>query len=255
MCIFKKTASSEEVRNYYNNWMDRYEQSYGSIIQAFRPHDDNLLIDYLLQSLQLKPEGYYLDAGCGVGGVAIPFVQKVNCKIEGVTISDVQVQKAIELISKNNLANKINIQYGDYHHLSEQFGYNKFDGVYFMESLGHSSQPVHVLKEAVKVIRPGGFVYIKDFYVREAEDKKVKKMYDKVIDKINYHYKYNVMRLDLILKAIRSMDVKLNYVKSFDFQDDISVRTDFESKNDIKLFETSQEFMPADWYEIKFTKY
>jgi hypothetical protein len=51
------------------------------------------------------------------------------------------------------------------------------------------------------------------------------------------------------------MDVKLNFIKSFDFQDDISVRYDFETKNNIELFEGQPEFMPADWYEIKFTKY
>lgn len=253
--MFKKSASSEDVRKYYNAWMDRYEQSYGNIIQAFRPQDDKLLIDDLLQSLQLKSEGHYLDAGCGVGGVAIPFVQKVNCRIDGITISDAQVQKAFELVSQNNLSHKINIRHGDYHHLSKQFGYNIFDGVYFMESLGHSPNPVHVLKEAITVLRPGGFVYIKDFYVRESEDKKVHKMYEKVIRNINHHYKYNVMRLDVILKAIRSMDVKLNFIKSFDFQNDISVRSDFESKNDIDLFQSKTEFMPADWYEIKFTKY
>lgn len=255
MCIFRKSTSSEDVRNYYNAWMDRYEQSYGNIIQAFRPKDDNLLIDYLLQSLQLKADGHYLDAGCGVGGVAIPFVKKTGCKIDGITISDAQVQKGNELIVQNHLTDKINITLGDYHHLSKLFGHNIFDGVYFMESLGHSSNPVLVLKEAFKVVKPGGYVYIKDFYVRESEDKKVQKMYDKVIKNINHHYKYNVMKLDIILKAIRSMDVKLNYVKSFDFKDDISVRSDFETKNEIKLFDTDQEFMPADWYEIKFTKF
>jgi hypothetical protein len=51
------------------------------------------------------------------------------------------------------------------------------------------------------------------------------------------------------------MDVKLNFIKSFDFQDDISVRSDFETKNQIELFEGKSEFMPADWFEIKFTKY
>lgn len=255
MCIFKKSYSSQDVRKYYNSWMDRYEQSYGDIIQAFRPKDDEQLIEYLLNSLHLSPSGYYLDAGCGVGGVAIPFAKKVGCLINGITISDAQVQKANELIIQNNLSNQVKITLGDYHHLTEQFGYNIFDGVFFMESLGHSSDPVKVLKEAYQILKPGGFVYIKDFYVRESHDKKIQKLYDKAIKNINFHYQYNVMNLNKIMSAIRKMDVKLNYLKSFDFQDDISVRYDFESKNNIQVFESPEEYMPADWYEIKFTKF
>ncbi len=253
--MFNKSSSSEEVRKYYNDWNDRYERSYGHIIQAFRPANDDLLIDYLLNSLDLKAGRHYLDAGCGVGGVSIPFARKTDCNITGVTISDRQVEKANQLIQENDLGSKIKISQGDFHHLSKLFEHNIFDGIFFMESLGHSNSPEKVLSEAYRVLKPGGFIYIKDFYIRETANKQEQKQIRKVIDKINKHYKYQVMSLNPLLSSIRKMDVKLNFIKSFDFQDDISVRSDFETKNNIDLFESKTEFMPADWFEIKFTKY
>jgi ubiquinone/menaquinone biosynthesis C-methylase UbiE len=253
--MFNKSFSSEEVRKYYNDWDERYERSYGNIIQAFRPANDDLLIDYLLESLDLRSGKHYLDAGCGVGGVSVPFAQKIDCKITGVTISDIQAEKANKFIQEKGLDSKIKIFKGDFHHLSNLFEHHIFDGIFFMESLGHSNSPEKVLSEAYRVLKPGGFIYIKDFYIREGNSRQEQKKINKVIEEINKHYKYQVMNLNLLLSSIRKMDVKLNFLKSFDFQDDISVRYDFETKNNIELFEGQPEFMPADWYEIKFTKY
>lgn len=253
--MFRRYFSSERVRNYYNEWDDRYEQSYGSIIQAFRPAGDEQLIDYLLQSLSIMEGGHYLDAGCGVGGVAIPFVKKSGCRITGITISDKQVERASERVDAEGLNQKINIIRGDFHHMSEYFEPHTFDGIYFMESLGHAHSPEKVLKQAIHVLKPGGFIYIKDFYVRESASFLNKMMFKRVIKNINRHYRYQVMDLHKILSCIRKSDVKLNFIKSFDFADDISIRSDFESKNEIDLFDGKPEIMPADWYEIKFTKY
>jgi ubiquinone/menaquinone biosynthesis C-methylase UbiE len=253
--MFNKSFSSEVVRKYYNDWNDRYEHSYGNIIQAFRPLNDDFLIDYLLKSLDLKSGKHYLDAGCGVCGVSIPFVQKIDCNITGITISDKQAEVANQSIQEKGLHSKIKVLQGDFHHLTNVFENHTFDGIFYMESLGHSSSPEKVLLEAYRVLKPGGFIYIKDFYIREGNSRQEQKKINKVIEEINKHYKYQVMNLNLLLSSIRKMDVKLNFLKSFDFQDDISVRYDFETKNNIELFEGQPEFMPADWYEIKFTKY
>lgn len=253
--MFEKSFSAEDVRRYYNDWNDRYEKSYGDIIQAFRPNNDEALIEDLMASLNLKTAHHYLDAGCGVAGVSIPFVQKTNCQISGITISDEQAKKAKLTIRSLGLESKLNVIQGDYHHLSDLYEVNSFDGVFFLESLGHSYAPEKVLSEAYKIVRPGGFVYIKDFYIRESSDKQMQKRIKKVIDNINRYYKYQVMSLNPLISHIRKMDVKLNFVKSFDFQDDIQIRSDFEIKNGIALFEGRAEFMPADWYEIKFTKF
>lgn len=47
---------------------------------------------------------------------------------------------------------------------------------------------------------------------------------------------------------------KIQFIQAFDFRDDITIRSIFENKNKIDIFEGQPEFFPADWLEIKCLK-
>ena len=94
--VKKPELNSAEVAAFYNTNTDKFLAVYGDIIQAFRTNDVNDYLDYTISNAELKDGQKILDAGCGVGGPASYFASKINREVEGITIYDVQYQKAVD---------------------------------------------------------------------------------------------------------------------------------------------------------------
>ncbi len=261
--VFRKKTSlngssykpqSKKTAEYYNTMQQGYSEVYGDTIQAFRPSNKDALMNYIATSAGIKNGDKILDAGCGVAGPAIWIALSNDVKISGVTISEVQAKQAVNEIDRKNLAGKIEILQGDYHELSALFPENSFDKVLFLESLGHAGVPERVILESFKVLKPGGNIYIKDFYYKEPNNEHWKKRIRKTIENINRLYSYNTLNLNNTLSALRSASFEINFVRKFSFVDDISIRQQFESKFGIDIFGGEPEFYPAEWLEIKCVK-
>ncbi|KAL3434211.1 S-adenosyl-L-methionine-dependent methyltransferase [Aspergillus tetrazonus] len=83
--------------------------------------------DKLAASLNLPPGSYVLDAGCGIGHVALQLASKHGLRVEEM----------------------------DYHHL-ENFEAETFDGIYTMETFFHATEPEAVLAGVFSILKPGG---------------------------------------------------------------------------------------------------
>lgn len=249
----EKMSKADRVNDYYNQFTDSYLSTYGEVIQAFRPANTQDLHEYIINSANLAAGQYILDAGCGVGGPACYFSNKLNVRIEGLTISKKQVALARQLAQNKNLTDKCRFVQGDYHNLSNIYESNQFDRILFLESLGHAENPEKVINEAVKTLKIGGSIYIKDFFPFEIEDPELKVLHQRVIDAINESYCYNVLNLHDTISAARKNGLQIDYIRKFDFQDDITARFDFEQQNQIDLFGELEEFRVAEWLELKFT--
>lgn len=247
-------SKSEDVQKYYDEKTNVYLKIYGNVIQAFRPNSEKSLLKYLSKSIGFKKGQSILDAGCGVGGPAIYFASEYNITIDGITISSVQATIANEQIKKKRLEKRVSIIQGDYHKLLEIYPNKKFDGVLFLESLGHSFNARDVIRQAGALTRSGGFIYIKDFFRKESNDTNFQKKIDTVIERMNLHYEYNTLRLIPILEELRANNFEIDFVKKFDFKDDTNIRAKFETHEGIHIFEGYEEFWPAEWLEIKCTK-
>jgi cyclopropane fatty-acyl-phospholipid synthase-like methyltransferase len=245
---------SKQTADYYNQMQDGYNEVYGDTIQAFRPSDKDKLMEHIVSSAGITDGEKVLDAGCGVAGPATWLAQKFNLKISGITISEVQVQQAKAEIEKKKLNDKIEVKQGDYHELTSHFPENTFDKVLFLESLGHAGIPSKVISEAFKVLKPGGCIYIKDFYYKEPNDEYWKDRIQKTIANINRLYSYNTLNLNNTLTALRSLGFEVEFIRKFSFADDISIRQEFETKFGIDIFGGEPEFYPAEWLEIKCLK-
>ena len=123
----------------------------------------------------------------------------------------------------------------------------------FLEALGHAARPDIVLAGAVRVLKPGGVLYIKDFYPRETDDPQLKVRIAKTVDNINREYYYNVLDLHETLTTLRKQGMTIGSIKPFEFESDIAVREEFERRFGIEVFEGG-EFVPAEWLEMKFEK-
>ena len=68
----------------------------------------NVLLDHLGQ---VGPEDYLLDAGCGRGGTSIMAHERFGCQVDGVTISEYQVDFANKQAAKRGITDKVKFHF------------------------------------------------------------------------------------------------------------------------------------------------
>ncbi len=255
----KSNNGSDEAAYFYNQNTDKFLEVYGDVIQAFRTKDVKDYLDYTIKSAELEDGQKILDAGCGVGGPASYFASVLNVEVQGVTISDFQVEKAKEVIASKPLKGSVIISHTDYHEIDLKFGENVFDRVLFLESFGHSANKKLLIEKAFKVLKPGGILYIKDLFKREHPNKEDGIKIDRIIAAIDKAYSYHVADLTEVLKVIRSLNfillfIKTPEVKTAEFEH-LSISNDFQNLFDIGKIITWEDYVfPIDFYEIKVMK-
>lgn len=131
---------------------------------------------YLARRAGIQHGDRILDAGCGVCGPAIAIANAVyDVRVDAVTVSRVQVDIAGDLIDSAGLADRVYVWQADFHELP--FDDNTFDVVLFFEVTGYSPNRMLMFKEARRVLKHGGTVYVKDLFRREeVSDTELRKM-------------------------------------------------------------------------------
>ena len=117
--------------------------------------------DHLFDSLELKPGAKVLDAGCGVGHVAIHMARK-GLQVYGIDVVKNHIQWAQREIRAYGFEKDVTVNLMDYHHL-DGLDDGAFDGVYTMETLVHATDAEKVLGEFFRVIKPGGSVALYEY--------------------------------------------------------------------------------------------
>lgn len=251
--ILGADMTHDRVSTYYDEWTEAYRDIYGDVIQAFRPKDENELLCYIMNSAGLGDGQKIVDAGCGICGPAIHFAQNRAVHIEAITLSGVQANVAAQSIATAGLQERINCIQGDFR-LMDSLVKNKVDGVIFLESLGHSTNAQMAILAAYKVLKSGGFIYIKDFFPRESANLEMQQRIDRTIENINREYNYSVLDLHQTLTYLRKAGFIIDFIKRLNFESDTQIRRTFESRHNISVFDGG-EFMPAEWLEIRAIKY
>ncbi|KAI1408032.1 S-adenosyl-L-methionine-dependent methyltransferase [Hypoxylon sp. FL1857] len=112
--------------------------------------------DKLAEALALPTGSRVLDAGCGVGHVALRMAKTHGLRVEGIDIVDHHVAKAQRNFERSGLPESaIKARKMDYHNL-ESLADQSFDGVYTMETFVHATDPKAVLANFYRVLAPGG---------------------------------------------------------------------------------------------------
>jgi len=115
--------------------------------------DEKQHVELIYDILKPKSGSTIVDMGCGVGEVGYQF-KKIDptLKIIGITNSQSQYE-----IAKD----KIKVFLKDYHYIPLKS--NTVDIVTFMESIGYGNLR-QLVKEVYRVLKPGGILFIKDFF-------------------------------------------------------------------------------------------
>ncbi|KAK9384922.1 S-adenosyl-L-methionine-dependent methyltransferase [Lipomyces mesembrius] len=112
--------------------------------------------DHLFDTLGLEIGANVLDAGCGVGHVAIHLAGRGLC-LQAIDVVGRHVQKAQRNVKAHGLEGAVTVRKMDYHHL-DGFADESFDGVYTMETLVHATDPEAAAREFFRVLKPGGSI-------------------------------------------------------------------------------------------------
>ena len=141
----------------------------------------------LLKALQCPKGSRVLDAGCGVGHVALYMARAANFKVEAIDIIPRHITLAKQNVERAHMVDSVHARVGDYHHL-EDFDTASFDGIYTMETLVHSPKPLEVLKEFLRLLKPGGRIALNEYDHVDLE-----KAPKYLVDAMNKVNKYSAM--------------------------------------------------------------
>jgi cyclopropane fatty-acyl-phospholipid synthase-like methyltransferase len=115
----------------------------------------------------IRPGDRVLDAGCGVGGPAIAIAAAIeDVRVDGVTISEVQVDAGKALVERAGLAGRVRLDRADFHELP--FEAAAFDVALYLEVTNYSYDRERMFAETARVVKPGGRVYVKDVFRPES---------------------------------------------------------------------------------------
>jgi len=129
-------------------------------------HEALLNINKVLAEMaEIKDGENILDAGCGVGGSSIWLAKKKNCTVTGISLNKRQIEKATRLAKEFGVHEKVSFEQKDY--TNTFYPPNSFDVVWAIESVCYADDKSDFLKEATRILKPGGRLIIADFFKKK----------------------------------------------------------------------------------------
>jgi 2-polyprenyl-3-methyl-5-hydroxy-6-metoxy-1,4-benzoquinol methylase len=247
--------SAELVGKFYDTHANAFMQVYGDVIQAFRTTNVSELLDYQARSMGMEQGMKLLDAGCGVCGPSIHFAKQYGVCIDAITASAEQVRLATEKVEAAGLSGQVTVAQGDYHLLEHYYTAGSYDIVYFLESFGHSHNKALAIAAAWNMLKPGGRLYIKDLFIKEAAIREHEQAIRQNVDRINEAYCYAVGDLYDVLRELRRQGFILSFLKTVDIPleafENLTLSNDFQELTGInRIDDLSDYIFPVDFFEI-----
>jgi cyclopropane fatty-acyl-phospholipid synthase-like methyltransferase len=128
-------------------------------VQAVRNTDR--LVETLLE---LKDGEVIMDAGCGTGSTAIYLAERHNVDIMGITLAEKLVDMCRVFSRKSKAAKRLKFGLADY--TKTGFEPESYDKIYALESQSYTPDKAAFLKEAFRLLKPGGKLVVVEYFKR-----------------------------------------------------------------------------------------
>jgi tocopherol O-methyltransferase len=173
----------ELCEEHYKNWWNLSESR--SMHYGYWDSSTNHLHDALMNinkvmsaKVNISKNDHVLDAGCGLGGSSLWLAKNIGCRVTGITLSNKQRKQAEESAIQLGLANTVDFFQEDY--TNTRFPDASFDVIWAIESVCHADDKFLFLKEAYRLLKPGGRLIVADFFNKYGLSGKDKELMDKM---------------------------------------------------------------------------
>lgn len=161
----------ESYWDYRTSWLnaDNLAIHYGYWDQTTRSHEEALvnMNRVLADAAAIRPGARILDAGCGIGGSSIWLSERLSARVTGITLSVSQVRMAERNAQRRGVEDSVDFQVMDFCQTS--FPDSSFDVIWGIESVCHALDKSEFLREAFRLLRPGGALVCADGYARKMQ--------------------------------------------------------------------------------------
>jgi cyclopropane fatty-acyl-phospholipid synthase-like methyltransferase len=173
------TDYHKKIVEYYNSTEHAYKDAwdlnnslaihYGYWDDKVRSFSQSLqrMNEVMMAAANIQPGEKVLDAGCGVGGSSIFLSLKKDCEVIGISLSEKQVKQALINAEKKGLEGKADFKVMNY--CVTSFPDQSFDVVWGCESICYASDKGEFIKEAYRLLKPGGRLVVADGFVTKEE--------------------------------------------------------------------------------------
>jgi len=173
-----------QLTNYHKNIVDYYAESenaykdswdlnnslaihYGYWDDKVKNFPQSLLRmnEVMAEVVKVRSSDVILDAGCGIGGSSIFLAKEIGCNVTGISLSEKQVNKAKELAIEKKVAANVDFKVMNY--CATNFPNESFDIVWGCESICYADDKEQFIKEAYRLLKPGGRLVVADGFVTD----------------------------------------------------------------------------------------
>lgn len=218
------TEFHQDIIQYYNttenSYIDAWDLNnslamhYGYWDQKVNSFPKSLerMNEVMMQTAEITDGEMILDAGCGIGGTCFYLAKKTNCQVVGISLSEKQVKKANTLAKQQNLETQATFEVQDF--CKTTFQQNTFDVILACESVCYAIDKKLFLKEAHRILKPGGRLIIADGFVSKTENNKHKYI-QLWLNGWQVNYLESPERMELFLKELDFKNIGYRDISKF----------------------------------------
>ncbi len=154
------------VKEQYEAWATTYDKDKVEIIRSDTGIGLEEFVNHILDHCYLKDDQNILDVGTGTGLIAMSVAKRLSgkCKILGIDITDLMLEKAKTNIKKESLENVISLRKASAENIPAAD--NFYNLVVCVFTIRHTDIK-NTLSEFMRVLKSGGRVIIVDLYAPE----------------------------------------------------------------------------------------